>query len=160
MNLVGIDVTTAASTTPRYTPGIIHEAYDGKRYKYVKYSNGTADLTLAVGDMLFYVDDTGFDAHTVEADNSDASGQPIGAGAACVAVTTDLSYLWIQTYGNCTLAVALGGSAGDGDPLTVKGAADKALTKAAEADSTGVYKDVCAVAIDASEKQVFLKCVA
>lgn len=156
--LVGIDY-SSVSTTAQYRPGLISETFDGKRYKYVKYNNGTANLTLAAGDFVFYVDDTGYEAHTVTADNSDASGQPIGAGAVVAAVTDDASYFWVQTRGVCTLLVALGGSAGDGDPLTVKGAADKALTKAAEADSTGVYKDVCARAVDASDKIVALSCI-
>ena len=159
MHQVGFNTAESASTTPLHTPGTQFTSFDGKRYKYLKYNDGTANLALAVGDMAFYVDDTGYEANTVETDNSDASGQPIGAGAACVAAT-DGQYLWFQTYGICTLSTSLGGSAGDGDPLTVKGASDEALTKAAEADSTGVYKDVCATAIDASDKLVFLKCVA
>ncbi len=144
----------SVSTTAQYRPGMIFDAYNGKRYKYVKYNDGTANLDLAAGDVVIYVDDSGYTAHTVSADASDASGQEIGAGVAVAAVTDDASYFWIQTKGPATLAVALGGSAGDGDPLTATGAADKALTKAAEADSTGVYKPVVAFAQDADAKEI------
>lgn len=155
--LIGVKLTDVSSTA-QFRLGTIHESYDGKKYKYVKYDDGTANLDLAAGDVVFYVDDTGYEANTVTADNSDASGQPIGAGVVLATVTDDGSYFWVQTRGlYSAINVALGGSAGDGDPLTVKAAADKGLTKAAEADSTGVYKDVCAVAIDASTKDILCK---
>jgi hypothetical protein len=127
---------------------------DGKIYKFVKYSDGTGDLDLVAGDVVHYVDVTGYTTNTVTADVSDASGQEIGAGVVQTAVTLDGSHIWIQIKGQATLSTALGGSAGDGDPLTAVGAADKALTKAAEADSTGVYKSVVAFAVDASEKTI------
>lgn len=144
----------SVSTTAQYRPGMLFDSYDGKRYKYVKYNDGTANLDLAAGDVVIYVDDSGYTAHTVSADVSDASGQEIGAGVVVAAVTEDASYFWIQTKGPATVTEALGGSAGDGDPLTAVGAADKALTKAAEADSTGVYKGVVAFAQDATAKEI------
>ena len=125
-----------------------------KAYKLVKYAEGTGTLDLAVGDVVYYVDDTGYEAHTVTADVSDSTGQEIGAGVAMAAVTATNTYFWVQIKGVSTLAVALGGSAGDGDPLTCVGAADKALTKAAESDTAAVYKPVVAIAIDASAKVV------
>ena len=153
-NLTG--VYTAAELTQGATPslGDIYFGEGTKVYKFVKYNDGTANLDLAAGDVVYYVDVTGYSANTVTADVSDSTGAEIGAGVAVTAVTADESYFWIQIKGFATLAVALGGSAGDGDPLTAVGAADKALTKAAEADSTGVYKHVCAVAMDASDKEV------
>lgn len=126
----------------------------GKWYKFVKYNDGTANLDLAAGDVVYYVDDTGYGAHTVTADVSDSTGQEIGAGVVQAAVTTDASYFWIQIKGAATLSITPEGSAGDGDPLTCVGASDKALTKAAEADSTGVYKPVVAIAVDASAKEI------
>lgn len=127
---------------------------DNKTYKFVKYDDGTGALDLVAGDVVYYVDVTGYGAHTVTADASDATGQAIGAGVACAAVTEDGSYFWIQIRGEATLSTALGGSAGDGDPLTAKGAADKALTKAAESDTAAVYKPVVAFAEDASSKTI------
>ena len=156
--LTGVKV-DQVDTTQHFALGTIYDGYNGKRYKYVKFAKGTANLTLAAGDFAFYVDDTGYEASTVMADNSDASGAPIGAGVA-LATVTDLQYCWLQTRGLYkAINVALGGSAGDGDPLTVKGAADKGLTKAAEADSTGVYKSVCAFAADASDKDIIVNCI-
>ena len=125
-----------------------------KWYKFVKYNDGTANLDLAAGDVVYYVDDTGYGTHTVTADVSDSSGQEIGAGVAQAAVTVDGSYFWVQIKGAATVAVALGGSAADGDPLTCVGAADKGLTRAIEADSTGVYKPVVAIAVDADQKEI------
>lgn len=135
-------------------PGTIFWGHNGKCYKFFVYDDGTDTLDLAAGDVVYYVDDTGYGASTVTADASDASGQEIGAGVAVAAVTEDGAGFWAQIKGAATLAVALGGSAGDGDPLTATGAADKALTKAAEADSTAVYKPVVAIAVDATAKEI------
>lgn len=125
-----------------------------KAYKLFIYAEGTGALDLAAGDVVYYVDDTGYGAHTVTADVSDATGQEIGAGVAQAAVTVNGSYFWAQIKGGATLSTALGGSAGDGDPLTCVGAADKALTKAAESDTAAVYKPVVAFAVDASAKEI------
>lgn len=153
-NLSG--VYTAAELTQGATPsaGDIFFGEGNKVYKFVKYTEGTAALDLAVGDVVYYVDVTGYSAHTVSADVSDATGQEIGAGVAQAVVTATDTYFWIQIKGFATLAVALGGSAGDGDPLTAVGAADKALTKAAESDTAAVYKPVVAWAMDASDKEI------
>jgi len=156
MWITGIDHDDV-STTAKYALGTIGANWQNgafKVFKYVKYSDGTANLDLAASDVVYYVDDSGYGANTVTADVSDSTGAEIGAGVVQAAVTDDLSYMWIQIKGPATVTETLGGSAGDGDPLTCVGAADKALTKAAEADSTGVYKHVCAVAVDASAKEI------
>lgn len=127
---------------------------DNKTYKFVKYDDGTGALDLVAGDVVYYVDATGYSAHTVTADVSDSSGAELGAGVVCAPVTEDGSYFWIQIRGAATLSTALGGSAGDGAPLTAVGAADKALTAAKEADSTAAYVSVVAFAQDASEKTI------
>lgn len=161
MSNVGINITAVYTTLAEmqvqgvsFALGQIHWAHNGKAYKFVQYVEGTGALDLAAGDVVYYVDVTGYAANTVSADVSDSTGAEIGAGVAQAAVTVNGSYFWVQIKGFATLSTALGGSAGDGDPLTAVGAADKALTKAAEADSTGVYKHVCAVAMDASDKEV------
>lgn len=127
---------------------------DGKVYKFVKYDDGTGALDLAAGDVVYYVDVTGYAASTVSADVSDSTGQEVGAGVAQAAVTEDGSYFWIQIKGEATLSTAIGGSAADGDPLTCVGASDKALTAAKESDTAAVYKPVVAFATDASEKKI------
>ena len=155
MWITGINV-DSTSTTAEFAVGSIGANWDGgfKLYKYVKYVEGTGTLDVAVGDVVYYVDDSGYGASTVTADVSDSTGQEIGAGVVCAAVTATNTYMWVQIKGAATLNQTVGGSAGDGDPLTCVGAADKALTKAAEADSTGVYKPVVAIAVDATAKEI------
>lgn len=154
MYITGIDPTVVQTSNPDFTLGCIGMNSDGKIYKYVKYVEGTATLDLTSGDVVYYVDDTGYGTNTVTADVSDALGQEIGAGVCGATVTVNGTYFWVQIKGAATCAVALGGSAGDGDPLTCVGAADKALTKAAEADTAAVYKPVVAIAVDASAKEI------
>lgn len=141
-------------TTPQFDLGEIFWDTGNKVYKYVEYAEGTGTLDLAAGDVVYYVDDSGYGSYVVTADVSDSTGQEIGAGVAQAAVTTTGTYFWVQIKGAATLSTALGGSASDGDPLTCVGAADKALTKAAEADLTGVYKPVVAIAVDATAKEI------
>lgn len=160
MTAIGAELTRVytadelATSGRGHRPGDHYTDNDGKKYKFVKYDDGTGALDLVAGDVVYYVDATGYSAHTVTADVSDASGAELGAGVAMAAVTVDGSYFWVQTRGAATVSTALGGTAGDGDPLTCVGASDKALTKAAEADSTGVYKSVVAFAQDASAKTI------
>lgn len=154
---IGANVSAVyTSLTEGDTPnlGDVFFGSDNKIYKFVKYDEGTGALDLAAGDVVYYVDVTGYDAHTVTADASDATGQEIGAGVAVAAVTADASYFWVQIKGFATLNQTIGGTPADGDPLTAVGASDKALTKAAESDTAAVYKPVCAVAVDASAKEV------
>ncbi|WP_417814056.1 hypothetical protein [Thalassospira alkalitolerans] len=153
MFITGIK-TDQVDTEAQFRLGTLGMTYDGKVWKYVTYDHGTATLDLAAGDVVYYVDDSGYGANTVTADASDSSGAEIGAGVVPAAVTEDGSFFWIQLTGAATLAVAIGGTAGDGDPLTAVGAADKALTKAAEADSTATYKSVVAIAVDADAKEI------
>lgn len=153
MFITGID-TSKVSTAPEFRLGTLGMTYDGKIWKYVTYDEGTGALDLAAGDVVYYVDDTGYGGNVVTADVSDATGAEIGAGVAPAAVTADASCFWIQIKGAATLSTALGGSAGDGDPLTAVGAADKALTKAAEADTAATYVSVVAIAVDASAKEI------
>lgn len=158
MYIMGIDPTVVGkdgtATEPAHGVGSIGMNSDGKVYKYVLYAEGTGALDLVSGDVVYYVDDTGYGASTVTADVSDATGQEIGAGVCGATVTLDGSYFWVQIKGAATCAVTLGGTPGDGDPLTCVGAADKALTKAAESDTAAVYKPVVAIAVDASANEI------
>lgn len=154
---IGADVSEVyTSLDEGKTPalGDIFYGSGNKIYKFVQYAEGTGALDLAVGDVVYYVDDTGYGAHTVTADVSDATGQEIGAGVAAAAVTADASYFWVQIKGAATVSTTIGGTPADGDPLTCVGAADKALTKAAESDTAAVYKPVVALAVDASAKEI------
>lgn len=159
--LHGVDITSVSTSTPEHKLGSKFIAANGKEYKYVKYNDGTGNLDLAVGDIVHYIDVTGYAAHTVGADVSDLTGKGIPAGVSPVVVATDASYFWIQTKGIATAAVALETSndvspvaAGDGDVL-VLGDADKALRRqntVIDADAERVIE--CAIASDASAKEI------
>lgn len=151
--ILGID-TSIVSATAEFALGTIGRSFDGKLYKYVTYDDGTANLDLADGDVVYYVDDSGYGANTVTADVSDSTGKEIGAGVAPVAVTLDGSNFWIQIKGAATLAVTIAGSPADGDALTATAAADKALTLAKEADSAAAYVTVVAIGVDVSAKEI------
>lgn len=152
--IAGIDV-TRVDTSDKHGVGSHFMDHNGKMYKYVKYAEGTGALDLAAGDVVYYVDDTGYEASTVTADVSDATGQELGAGVALATVDTDATYFWVQIKGlYSAINVTLGGTPADGDPLTCVGAADKGLTKAAESDTAAVYKPVVAFAVDASAKDI------
>lgn len=168
MLVVGINP-SQVDTIPGHLLGSYGQVNDdaGSRiYKYVQYAEGAGALDLAAGDVVHYVDDTGYGANSVSADVSDLTGKGIVAGVAPAAVTADGSYFWVQIKGAATLAVALETSndaapvaAGDGDPLVI-GDADKALRR----DNTVIDADaervqVCAVAIDASAAEVALDCI-
>lgn len=133
----------------------------GKWYKWVKLYNDTATVAGVAGDIACYAKETGQETYTVVLDKTDADSKPIGAGALVAAVTGTVDtayYCWVQTKGPATLAVALGGSAGDGDTL-MPGATDKALEKLTNDDSTETNDGhPCAVANDASAKKVTLDC--
>lgn len=158
MAAIGFDldqVYTSAQLNEGKTPAVGDIVWDrGKAYKFVLYAEGTGALDLAAGDVVYYVDDSGYGASTVTADVSDASGQEIGAGVAVTTVDTDGTYFWVQIKGAATVNQTIGGTPADGDPLTCVGASDKALTKAAESDTAAVYKPVVAIAVDASAKEI------
>lgn len=133
--------------------------HNGKLYKYVKIRNTTATVAGVAGDAVAYEAEDGVENHTVVLDLSDADSQPVPAGIIQGTIAGVHSpqvdyYGWIQLTGPFTANQTLGGSAADGGPLVL--GSDKTLTKAAESDSTAVYKNVCAIANDASAK----KCLA
>lgn len=166
MAIVNIDI-TSVGTDPKYAVGqIFRDDLNHKVYKYVKYDDGTGNLDLAAGDVVHYIDDSGYGASTVGADVSDLTGDGIPAGVAVAAVTVDASYFWIQIQGPATLAVAIESSndatpvaCGDGDPICL-GDADKAARRqntTIDADAERIRE--MGVAVDASAKEVVLDCV-
>lgn len=93
---------TSDDSVPRHVPGTvvcITDADDGlKAYKYVRYNNGTANLTLANGDPCLYDDDGAtFDGFEVFVDVSDTNRNLV-AGVALGAIT-DGNYGWVQIKG-------------------------------------------------------------
>jgi hypothetical protein len=125
-------------------------------YKCVILQNDTATVAVAAGDAVNYLATTGLTTHTVVADVDDAGTQRLCAGvivASAIAGVADTAYYcWVQIQGACLLNTAIGGTPGDGDPLTTDGAADKAMDKAATIENR------CAALLDATTRLVSLRC--
>jgi hypothetical protein len=133
----------------------VDATYGTRLFKCVKLLNVTAAVVVADGDALNYVADTGPALHQVCSDVDDAGTQRLCAGVALAAMAGTLltSYFcWVQVTGFKRLNTAIGGTPGDGDPLTTDGAADLAMDKAA------TIEDRCATCIDATDKDVMLHC--
>lgn len=154
MSIVNIDILSVSSSAKYNVGQIFRDDVNHKTYKYVKYNDGTANLDLVSGDVVTYVDDSGYGASTVTADATDASGKNIGAGVCVSTVTTDGDYMWIQITGIASLNVNIGGTLSDGDALTAELAADKGLTLAKEADTGADYVHVCAIASDDTADEI------
>ena len=157
---VGADLTatyTSADLTGANSgkaPGIgdIYVDHTGKRYKFVLYNSGAGPVAAAAGNMTYYYAPGGTSAGattTVTSDLSDSAN--VGAGMLMSAPATG-EYCWVQTGGPATLTTALTAGA-DGNALTAAGATDGTLDV-----SAAVTDFICAVAIDASAKIVFLTC--
>jgi hypothetical protein len=142
----------AHDTTAQFPLGSIHRAEDGKKYKYVLFNNGVGNVAAVAGNMAYVYAVSGASAGqitTVTMDLTDTQG--IGAGM-FMSVPADGEYCWIQISGPATLTTALTAGA-DGNALTAVGSTDGTL------DVSALVTDfICAVAIDASAKIVFLTC--
>lgn len=132
--------------------GNIYEAADGKRYKFVKFDNGAGNVAAVAGNFAYVLAVSGASAGeitTVTMDLSDSAN--VGAGV-FTSVPADGEYCWIQTWGPATLTTALTAGA-DGNALTAVGATDGTIDV-----SAAVTDHICAIAIDASAKLVFVTC--
>lgn len=135
-------------------PGIGDRYVDntGKEYRFVQYNGGVGAVAAVAGNMAYYYAVSGASAGQstiVTSDITDSGG--IGAGALMAAPASG-DYCWIQTRGVATLTTALTAGA-DGNALTAVGATDGTL------DVSALVSDfICAVAVDASAKIVFLTC--
>lgn len=132
--------------------GDVYEAHDGKRYKFVQYDTGAGGVAAVAGNFAYYYAPSGASAGAVGVVTSDLSDSAnVGAGV-LMSAPADGEYCWIQTHGPATLNTALTAGA-DGNALTPSGATDGTLDV-----SAAVTDHVCAVAVDASAKIVFLTC--
>lgn len=132
--------------------GDVFEAHDGKRYKFVQYNGGAGAVAAVAGNMTYYYAPSGASAGAVNVVTSDLSDSAnVGAGMLMSAPASG-EYCWIQTRGPATLTTALTAGA-DGNALTAAGATDGTLDV-----SAAVTDFICAVAVDASAKIVFLDC--
>lgn len=123
MSIIGANVLRVRTSTegPEFPVGSIQsDDTTGKKYKYVKFNNGTGDVASVANRFCYYYGTTGT---TVTMDLSDSLS--IGAGV-FQAVIADGGYGWIQVTGVATLGLALtAGSAGT--LLTPVGATDGTL---------------------------------
>ena len=92
-------------------------------------SSGATDFI--AGDVVGYIDDTGYAAHTVTVT---ASTSKIGAGVAMAAVTLTAIRFWAQIRGPATLNTPLKSTTNNGDGLTWVSTDDKTLELAAAVD--------------------------
>lgn len=149
---VKLDEVRTSTEGPQFALGTVHRDYDGKQYKYVQFNNGAGDVASVAGNFCYYYAVSGASAGQVDIvtmDVTDSGG--IGAGV-FQAVIADSGYGWIQTKGDATLTTALTAGA-DGNALTAVGTTDGTL------DVSALVTDfICAVAVDASAKIVFLTC--
>lgn len=149
--LIGVDI-TRTSATPEFTPGIAYTAQNGKVYRYVKFNNGVGNVAAVAGNMSYIYAVSGTSAgQTAEVTMDLTDTQGIGAGA-FQSVPADGEYCWVQAKGVATLTTALTAGA-DGNALTPTGAGDGTLDV-----SAAVTDSICAYAIDADAKIVFLDC--
>lgn len=92
---------TANDSTAQEQLGAIRYEYSStdscmKKYMYIKYEAGTADVAAAKGDVLLWSGTTGY---TVTKDESDEEDNMF-AGVA-IGTITDAYYAWIQVGGFC-----------------------------------------------------------
>ena len=154
---IGADLSktyTAAQLLEGGAPGVGDRFVDkdGKTYRFVKYNQGAGSVAAAVGNFCYYYAPSGTSAGAtteVTSDLSDSAG--VGAGV-LQAVIASGSYGWIQPWGSATLTTALTAGA-DGNALTPVGSTDGTL------DVSALVTDhICAIAVDASAKIVFVTC--
>lgn len=150
---VKLDRVKTNTEGPEFALGTVHRDYNGKQYKYVQFNNGAGDVASIAGDFAYYYAVSGASTGQVEIvtmDRTDTAN--IGAGV-FQSIIADTGYGWVQTKGDATLTQALTAGA-DGNALTVVGAgADGAI------DVSALVTDaICAIAVDASAKIVFLTC--
>lgn len=157
---VGADLTatyTSADLTGANSgkaPGIGDRYVDhaGKVYRFVQYDTGAGPVAAVAGNMAYYYAPGGTSAGATSVVTSDLSDSAaVGAGM-LLSAPADGEYCWIQTGGPATLTTALTAGA-DGNALTPVGSTDGTL------DVSALVTDhICAIAIDASAKIVFLTC--
>jgi len=149
---VKLDHVATNSDGPEFALGTVYRHYDGKQYKYVQFNNGVGNVASVAGNACYYYAVSTVSAGQVDIVTMDVTDSgKIGAGV-FQAIIADTGYGWIQTKGNATLTTALTAGA-DGNALTAVGTTDGTL------DVSGAVTDfVCAIAVDASAKIVFLTC--
>lgn len=131
---IGHEAFTTTHTTARHTPGEVVEIINTtgmKKYLYVKFDNGTGNLTLAAGNLVYYLDSTDFDGFTVTSDESDTQATLV-AGIALGAIA-DASYGWVLVRGYYSAVVTNGDDdIAAGDAIVPSAAGDGTCDSTAE----------------------------
>ena len=141
----------------RHNVGTVRWSKDGqKKYRWVKFNNGTANVTATVGMLVnYFAASLGAGTFIVTPDVSDGDAKPIGAGQ-LQAIVTDGYYCWIQVEGiSAVLPTDLTAGA-IGDRLTAIGADDGTW----DVEVTGAIQQTCGIALNvtASSQVVLLQC--
>lgn len=146
MSYISGVILTANDTTPKFTPGVVAQMANGKKYKYVQYNTAAGVVAAVAGNVAYYYAPGGVSAGAttvVTSDLSDSAG--LGAGV-LQAVLANGEYGWVQVSGTATITPALTAGA-DGNALTAVGATDGTL------DVSALVTDaIVAYAVDASAK--------
>lgn len=145
-DLTGSESGTAPGVGDRFTDQV------GKEYRFVRYDTGAGPVAAVAGNFAYYYAPSGASAGATSVVTSDLSDSAaVGAGV-LMSAPGDGDYCWIQTRGEATLTTALTAGA-DGNALTPVGATDGTL------DVSALVTDhICAIAVDASAKIVFVTC--
>jgi len=157
--VIGTKLTAVRTSTegPEFAVGTVTTSADGsKRYKYVKYNDGAGTVAAVAGNFVYNYAVSGASAGAYTEVTSDLTDSGLIGMGVLQAVIADGGYGWIQTAGYAVLAQTIEDTPTDGGPLTAVGAAtDGAISTVAAGAATSFC---CGVAIDASEKKVFLTC--
>ena len=143
-------VLTQVDATALFLLGSIGMDSDGKKYKYITYSEEAAAVDGVAGEVCYYVAATGYANNDVTSDLS--ASNEVGAGVLQAALS-DNEFGWIQVTGHAILTIALTVET-DGANLTPTGAGDGTLDVIDITSVTTANKNVCAVAADASAKGI------
>ena len=117
------DATEGASHGDK--PGDIRWERDSTGMKCYKLLISSGALDFVAGDVVGYVDNTGYAAHTASGTVSETGD--VGAGVAMAAVTLTAIRFWAQIKGPATLNTTLTATATNGRALTLLGAANLTL---------------------------------
>lgn len=138
-------IVSQVDATALFLLGSIGQTGDGKKYKYITYSEEAAAVDGVTGEVCYYIKASGYLNNDVTSDLT--ASDEAGAGV----LQSDLSdneFGWIQISGHAVLTIALTAGA-DGDSLTPVGSADGSLDV-----SAAVTDAICAVAADISAKGI------
>ena len=116
---------------------------NGKCYKCVIFDNGGDSIAAVIGKAAYYINSTGYPAHTVTMDFSSADAVELAAGI-FQSIPADTNRCWLQIKGPATLVSgALNSNANDGLPLTgANAAADGELN-----DAAAITEPICGAVI-------------